>query len=158
MRIALGFGFALLLAGTGCGEGGECPSLTFPMIHGVPATCRPSAAIYVVQISTSVPRTAIESCRLTITDEQDRVLLDDFLLSTEYDSAGVLEYGCAVGSTLPVVGELVYQTRRTSGALNFSVNAIGGAQGETLQRGETGLLPAWESPPAIVASLTTVPL
>jgi len=118
--------------------------------------CGPDYALYKVTISsTTTPRDLIEECRMTITDENNVVVLNHYLLPTRYgapDSAGnqTLDQGCAGNLTKASIGTLSYSSSRTSGTLTFQVDALDNT-GKAVQTGKKDANPAPYPPEVPVA-------
>ncbi len=91
--------------------------------------CGPNYAIFKVDItSTTSPRNNIELCTMTITDENNVLVLDNYQLASELgtnpDGTYYAKQGCAAGLTPAHVGVFSYSSSRTSGSLTFVVNAL----------------------------------
>jgi len=106
--------------------------------------------------STTSPRINIEECRLTITDQNGTVALDNFLLPVVAgaDSSGnpVLVSGCSGGLTPAKIGTFTYSTSLVNGSLTFRVDALD-TNGNIVQTGSsTQNIEAF--PPKILVPLT----
>jgi hypothetical protein len=119
--------------------------------------CGPDYAIYKVDVtSAKSPRNDIEECRMTITDENDKVVLENYLLmavSGPPDSSGgpTLIQGCSGGITNARIGTFSYSSSRTSGALIFQVDAYNSpANGsQVVQTGKSGKMAPSPYPPEV---------
>jgi len=82
-------------------------------------------ALYKVDVSSidSSNRGDIDQCRLTITDEGGKTVLDHYMLQAVYNGAGDLVQGCAGTKTKAAIGTFSYSSSRSSGSLTFVVEA-----------------------------------
>jgi hypothetical protein len=96
--------------------------------------CGPNYALFRVDVSSGTsPRNQIEECRMTITDENGVVVMNNLPLKTiqgPQDSSGnaTLIQGCQGGITNPNIGTFSYSSSRTSGTLTFRVDALDNKQ------------------------------
>jgi hypothetical protein len=121
--------------------------------------CGPDYALFKVSVSSSTsPRNDIELCRMTITDENNRTVLDSFVLETvggPPDSSGnpTLTQGCGGGMTNAYIGAFSYSSSRTTGTLKFRVdayNAPGSNGGQKIvQTGESAPVAPVKYPPEV---------
>jgi hypothetical protein len=124
--------------------------------------CGPDYAIYKVDISSieSSNRGDIAYCRLTITDEGGKTVLDHYALQAVYNGSGDLVQGCAGTKTNSHIGVFSYSSSRSSGSLKFTVeayNANGYDPTDTtnnrLQMGASDNIPVKAYPPEIPVSI-----
>jgi hypothetical protein len=107
-------------------------------------------ALYKVDVTSieSSNRGDIAQCRMTITDEGGKTVLDHYLLQAQHDSLGNLVQGCEGTKTKAAIGTFSYSSSRSSGSLKFTVEAYD-ANGpdpndpakNRLQWGESGDIP-----------------
>jgi hypothetical protein len=99
----------------------------FALLAGGLAGCGPDYAIFAVKVTSATPRNDIEVCVMNITDENGVAVVKDFQLERVFgtDSSGQLtaKQGCSGGITPANVGTFSYSTSRSSGTLNFRVDA-----------------------------------
>ena len=122
---------------SGSGGAGGADQVCSDSICGCVSPC----ALFELDItSTTSPRINIEECRLTITDQNGNLALDNYLLHVVAgaDSNGnpVLVSGCAGGLTAVNIGTFTYTTSLTSGSLTFQVNALD-TNGNIVQTGSS---------------------
>ena len=122
------------------------------------SACGPDYAIFRVDVTSTTPdtRNKIEECRMTITDENGKPVLDNYplgyLLATDTSGITYAKQGCYAGLTPAKVGTFSYSTSRSSGSLTFVVNALDNG-GNTVQKGcATQAVKAY--PPEVSVPLT----
>jgi hypothetical protein len=135
-----------------------CPSIQFWSEAPDTTACGPSYAWFHVQLaSASTPRNNIETCKLSITDENGAAVLSNYVLPTvsRTDDAGAtigLKAGCALGFTNANIGYVDYFTSPVIGALRFQLDAYD-SNGIIVQTGSTNLTAAQSYPPKIDLTL-----
>jgi len=120
--------------------------------------CGPDYALYKVHITTQSQKQAdrdpIDECRISATDDQNKPVITDQLLGTDYDSQNVLQHGCASTATKSFIGDFSYSTSRTSGSLTFTVNAYSTANGaKTVIMTGSGSAPVSKWPPEVLVNV-----
>jgi hypothetical protein len=120
------------------------------------SACGPNYAIYKVHVTSATPRTDIEYCRITITNDKGEDVLKDQEFEKEYTTeAGgtglALKQGCQGGLTKADVGYFSYSTSRSSGSLTFKVVATDNLEKPVQQAEATKEVKAY--PPEIEVKL-----